>query len=146
MKVYILAIGKSKQGSPEQNLFEMYQKRCSWDIEVREKNNATPKEEADFLIQHIPQGAKAVVLDEKGENMSSVEFAQKIGRWQTEGISEICFLIGGADGHLPQTRNRADLVLSFGRLTMPHILFRAVLMEQIYRAQTILNGHPYHRA
>lgn len=146
MKIYILAIGKSKQGTPEQNLFEMYQKRCSWTIEVREKNNATQSEEAAFLQKSIPPAAKVVVLDEKGENMSSAAFAQKIESWQVEGVSEICFLIGGAQGHLPQTRQRADLVLSFGRLTMPHMLFRTVLMEQIYRAQTILSGHPYHRA
>lgn len=146
MKVCIVAIGKSKQGSPEQELFDMYKKRLGWSVEVREKNNATQAEEAEFLQKSVPNGAKIVVLDEKGENLSSLELARKIEAWQSEGCSEICFLIGGADGHLPQTRQKADLVLSFGRLTMPHMLFRTVLMEQIYRVQTILNGHPYHRA
>ncbi len=146
MKVCIVAIGKSKQGSPEQELFDMYKKRSTWAVEVREKNNATQQEEAEFLQKSVPNGAKVVVLDEKGENLSSLELARKIEAWQSEGCSEICFLIGGADGHLPQTRQKADLLLSFGRLTMPHMLFRTVLMEQIYRVQTILNGHPYHRA
>ena len=146
MKVCIVAIGKSKQGSPEQELFDMYKKRSGWSVEVREKNNDTQAEEAEFLQKSVPNGAKVVVLDEKGENLSSLELARKIEAWQSEGCSEICFLIGGADGHLPQTRQKADLLLSFGRLTMPHMLFRTVLMEQIYRVQTILNGHPYHRA
>ena len=146
MKVCIVAIGKSKQGSPEQELFDMYKKRSGWSVEVREKNNATQQEEAEFLQKSIPNGAKVVVLDEKGENLSSLELAHKIEAWQSEGCSEICFLIGGADGHLPQTREKADLILSFGRLTMPHMLFRTVLMEQIYRVQAITSGHPYHRA
>jgi 23S rRNA (pseudouridine1915-N3)-methyltransferase len=77
--------------------------------------------------------------------MSSPELAEKVGEWMLNGYSEVCFLIGGADGHLPQTRQRADLVLSFGKLTLPHMLMRAVLAEQIYRIQTILAGHPYHR-
>ena len=108
MKVCIVAIGKSKQGSPEQELFDMYKKRSGWSVEVREKNNATQQEEAEFLQKSIPNGAKVVVLDEKGENLSSLELAHKIEAWQSEGCSEICFLIGGADGHLPQTRQKAD--------------------------------------
>ncbi len=146
MKILIKAIGKTKNGSPEQALAKMYCERLSWDIEIKEKDNATQAEEADFLLNNLPKGAKIVVLDERGENLSSLELAHKIESWQCEGCSEICFLIGGADGHLPQTRQKADLVLSFGRLTMPHMLFRAVLCEQIYRVQTIINKHPYHRA
>ena len=94
---------------------------------------------------NIPSGAKVVVLDERGENMKSLELAAKIENWMLNGCSEICFLIGGADGHLQSTRDRADLLLSFGKLTLPHMLMRAVLAEQIYRIQTIVNHHPYHR-
>jgi 23S rRNA (pseudouridine1915-N3)-methyltransferase len=93
----------------------------------------------------IAPSAKVVVLDERGKNMSSPEFASILENWMTEGCSEICFLIGGADGHLEETRKKADLILSFGKLTLPHILMRAVLAEQIYRAETIISGHPYHR-
>ena len=84
-------------------------------------------------------------MDERGENMKSLELAAKIENWQTNGVSEICFLIGGADGHLQSTRDKADLLLSFGKLTLPHMLMRAVLAEQIYRVQTIIAHHPYHR-
>ncbi len=145
MKVYILAIGKCRRNSPEHVLIEEYVKRSGWEIVIKEKDNASQIEEADFLLSHIPAGAKVIVLDERGENMKSVELAKKIENWLIAGCSELCFLIGGADGHLQQTRDRADLVLSFGKLTLPHMLMRAVLTEQIYRIQTIINGHPYHR-
>lgn len=145
MKVYILAIGKCRRNSPEHVLIEEYVKRSGWEIVIKEKDNANQIEEADFLLSHIPAGAKVIVLDERGENMKSVELAKKIENWLIAGCSELCFLIGGADGHLQQTRDRADLVLSFGKLTLPHMLMRAVLTEQIYRIQTIINGHPYHR-
>ena len=145
MKIHILAIGKCKKNSPEALLIAEYQKRLSWDLIFKEKDNDTQEKEAAFLLAHVPDNAKVVVLDERGENMKSLEFAKYIGDWQLNGISDICFLIGGADGHLDKVRQRADLILSFGKLTMPHMLIRAVLTEQIYRAQTILNGHPYHR-
>lgn len=145
MKIHILAIGKCKKGSPEEALIKEYQKRLSWDLVIKEKENDTQEKEAEFLLQNIPEGAKVVVLDERGENMKSLDFAKRIENWQLAGISHICFLIGGADGHLDKVRQKADLLLSFGKLTMPHMLIRAVLTEQIYRAQTILNGHPYHR-
>ncbi len=145
MRIYILAIGKCKHGSPEDLIIKEYQKRLNWDLIIKEKDNDSQEKEAKFLIENIPNNAKVVVLDERGENMKSLEFAEKIGDWQLEGVSDVCFLIGGADGHLDEVRKRADLLLSFGKLTMPHMLIRAVLTEQIYRAQTILNHHPYHR-
>jgi len=145
MKVYIIAIGKCKKNSAESIIIEEYIKRSNWDIIIKEKDNSNQEDEAKFLLQSIPIGAKVIVLDERGENLKSQELAKKIENWQISGCSAICFLIGGADGHLEQTRNRADLVLSFGKLTLPHILMRAVLTEQIYRMQTIINGHPYHR-
>ncbi|MBQ2810541.1 MAG: 23S rRNA (pseudouridine(1915)-N(3))-methyltransferase RlmH [Alphaproteobacteria bacterium] len=145
MKIYIIAIGKCKKNSAERAIIEEYIKRSAWDIIIKEKDNSTQEDEAKFLLQSIPNGAKVIVLDERGENIKSQELAKKIENWQLSGCSEICFLIGGADGHLEQTRKRADLVLSFGKLTLPHILMRAVLAEQIYRVQTIINGHPYHR-
>ena len=145
MKALILAIGKCKKNSPEAAIIAEYIKRSSWEIIVKEKDNATQDEEATFLQANIPHNAKVIVLDERGENMKSTELAAKIASWQLNGTSEICFLVGGADGHLQSTRDKADLILSFGKLTLPHMLMRAVLAEQIYRIQTIIAGHPYHR-
>ncbi len=145
MKVTILAIGKCKKNSPEAQLIAEYVKRSGWEIVIKEKDNATQDVEAHFLLENIPNGAKVVVLDERGANMKSVELAQKVENWMLNGVSDICFLIGGADGHLQETRDKADLLLSFGKLTFPHMLMRVVLMEQIYRIQTIINHHPYHR-
>ena len=145
MKVTILAIGKCKKNSPEALIIDEYVKRSGWVVAIKEKDNASQEEEAKFLQGNIPSGAKVVVLDERGENMKSLELAAKIENWMLNGCSDICFLIGGADGHLQSTRDRADLLLSFGKLTLPHMLMRAVLAEQIYRIQTIINHHPYHR-
>jgi 23S rRNA (pseudouridine1915-N3)-methyltransferase len=145
MKVTILAIGKCKHSSPEAQIIAEYVKRSGWDIIIKEKDNSTREDEGKFLQSSIPSGAKVIVLDERGVNIKSMELAQKIEKWIVDGCSEICFLIGGADGHLQSTRDMADLVLSFGQLTLPHILMRAVLSEQIYRLQTIINHHPYHR-
>ena len=145
MKVTILAIGKCKPKSPEAQIIDEYVKRSGWTIQIKEKDNSNQADEAAFLQAHIPASAKVVVLDERGENIKSLELAEKIKNWQLDGCSEICFLIGGADGHIQSTRDRADLVLSFGKLTLPHMLMRAVLSEQIYRVQKILEGHPYHR-
>ena len=145
MKVTILAIGKCKRNSPEAVLIGEYVKRSYWDVQIKEKDNATQAEEARFLLENIPHGAKVVVLDERGVNIKSTELAAKIESWMLDGCSEICFLIGGADGHLSSTRERADLLLSFGKLTLPHMLMRVVLAEQIYRVGTIINHHPYHR-
>ena len=145
MKVTIAAIGKCKKGSAERTLIDEYIKRSSWNIVIKEADNSNQEEEAKFLQAAIPHGAKVVVLDERGVNIKSLELAERVADWQLNGCSEVCFLIGGADGHLQSTRDTADLILSFGKLTLPHILMRAVLAEQIYRIQTIIAGHPYHR-
>lgn len=145
MKVTITAIGKCKKNSPEAMIIEEYVKRSGWDIVIKEKDNSTQEDEARFLQSSIPHGAKVIVLDERGENMKSIDLAKKVENWQINGCSELCFLIGGADGHLQSTRDKADLLLSFGKLTLPHMLMRAVLSEQIYRIQTIIQHHPYHR-
>lgn len=145
MKITLGVIGKCKKGSPEAEIIKRYQERLKWNLEIKEKDNTTQAEEAKFLQGCINPQAKVVVLDERGKNMSSPELAGIVENWMTEGCSEICFLIGGADGHLEETRQKADLLLSFGKLTLPHILMRAVLSEQIYRIETIIEGHPYHR-
>ena len=145
MKVTIIAIGKCKKNAPEAAIIAEYIKRSGWEVVIKEQDNSNQTDEAKFLQNSIPHGAKVIVLDERGVNISSPELATKIENWLSGGCSEICFLIGGADGHLQSTRDKADLILSFGKLTLPHILMRAVLCEQIYRIQTIINRHPYHR-
>lgn len=145
MKITLGVIGKLKPTSPEGEIIKRYQERLKWQLNIKEKDNATQEEEAKFLQSCIAPSAKVIVLDERGQNMTSPDLAGIIENWMTAGASEICFLIGGADGHLEETRQKADLLLSFGKLTLPHILMRAVLCEQIYRAETIINHHPYHR-
>lgn len=145
MKITLGVIGKCKSNSPEAEIIKRYQERLKWNLSIKEKDNSNQEEEAKFLQSCINNGAKVIVLDERGKNITSPEFAEIIENWMNNGTSEICFLIGGADGHLEQTRQKADLILSFGKLTLPHILMRAVLCEQIYRAETIIDHHPYHR-
>ena len=103
------------------------------------------EEEASQLLALVPDGAIAVVLDERGKALSSADFANRIGTWRDDGIRDIIFMIGGADGHHERVRNRADLLFSLGRATWPHMLVRGMIAEQLYRAQQILAGHPYHR-
>ena len=145
MKVTLGVIGKCKEKSPEGEIIKRYAERMKWNFQIKEKDNANQQEESKFLQSCIAPNAKVIVLDERGKNMTSPELAKIVENWMTAGTSEICFLIGGADGHLQSTRDKADLLLSFGKLTLPHILMRAVLSEQIYRIETIINHHPYHR-
>lgn len=149
MRVAIVAIGRAKAG-PELSLFEHYRGRMRWAVTLRELDVRAPDaqrrgREAETLLAAIPSGAKVVALDERGTMPGSEAFAATLGQWRDGGDADIAFLIGGADGFDDSVRRRADLVLALGRLTWPHMLVRALLMEQLYRAQQILAGHPYHR-
>lgn len=122
-----------------------------WPVTLRELDVRAPDatrraREAEALAGALPAGAKVVALDERGTMPGSEDFAATLGRWRDAGDADIAFLIGGADGFDESIRRRADLVLALGRLTWPHLLVRALLMEQLYRAQQILAGHPYHRS
>ncbi|MBR6412200.1 MAG: 23S rRNA (pseudouridine(1915)-N(3))-methyltransferase RlmH [Alphaproteobacteria bacterium] len=152
MKIIIAAIGKLNKKSPEQVLIDDYISKSKWPVtvvQVEEKKALRGPElqaaEGELLLKQIPPDFKIVALDERGEEPSSRAFAEKLGRWRDMGTTGVAFLIGGADGHTNTTRQRADYLLSFGRMTLPHFLARVVLSEQIYRVQTILSGHPYHR-
>jgi 23S rRNA (pseudouridine1915-N3)-methyltransferase len=90
--------------------------------------------------------SREVLLDERGRQLSSAEFAALLGRWRDEGVREVRFLIGAADGHGDLAREKADLLLAFGAMTWPHLIARAMLAEQLWRATSILAGHPYHRS
>lgn len=152
MQIIISAIGKLKKNTPEDILIQDYTKKTKWNVVIKEyeEKKSLPtsqlkEAESNLLINSIPNNAKIIALDETGKTPSSREFASLIDKWQTEGASTIAFLIGGANGHSDTLKNKADYKLSFGRMTLPHMLARVVLTEQIYRAQTILDGHPYHK-
>ena len=152
MKIIIGAVGKMKKKSPEEALINDYISKTRWSVEIKEveEKRALPVDdlksaESELLLKALPNDAKIVVLDERGETLSSRELADKIRVWQDGGVGTVAFLIGGANGHSDALRRRADLKLSFGRMTLPHMLMRVVLAEQIYRAKTILDGHPYHK-
>jgi 23S rRNA (pseudouridine1915-N3)-methyltransferase len=152
MKITIAAIGKDRHSSSTDNLFKEYKKRIPWIVELKEfeeRKSLPPQQlmekEAELLLSSVHSGAKVIALDERGQNISSEEFAALIAKWQEQGCSNIAFLIGGAAGHGEEVRKRADFTLSLGKMTWPHMMVRALLSEQLYRAYTILTGHPYHK-
>lgn len=151
MRVVVIAVGRAKPGALR-DLFENYAKRLPWRlelIEVQEKRRLPPEElkkrEAERLLAAVPQGALIVALDPRGETLDSESFARKLGAWRDRGRKDIAFLIGGAEGLAEAALERADLALSLGAMTWPHLLVRVLLTEQLYRASSILAGHPYHR-
>lgn len=156
MNYHILAVGRFGRGrshSAERELFEQFAKRILPPLAVIEVEEKRPlavaermKREAELLRAALPAGAFVIALDERGKTLSSEEFARRIGDLRDGGRRDIAFLIGGADGLEKSLRESADLVISFGRMTWPHMLVRGMLAEQIFRAQSILAGHPYHRA
>jgi 23S rRNA (pseudouridine1915-N3)-methyltransferase len=138
VQLHIVARGRIGRG-PEAELVERYMARISWPTrvtELPERGGRTPA---------AANQQRTVLLDERGDLLSSMELAEKLGRWRDEGVREARFVIGGADGHDDSARVDADMLLSFGRATWPHLLARAMLAEQLYRATSILAGHPYHR-
>jgi 23S rRNA (pseudouridine1915-N3)-methyltransferase len=151
MRVTIAAVGRDRS-RPARDLFDEYCRRCPWPVRLREvppRTTAPPErrraEEAERLASAVPPGTVVIALDESGRNLTSRALAAKIGAWQRQGRSELAFLIGGPDGLDSALIQRADLVLALGRMTWPHRLVRVLLAEQLYRAATILAGHPYHR-
>lgn len=155
MKIRIIALGRAKPG-PEKSLVETYRKRLNWPcdlVELEAKKGITGAElvaaEADLIEKalHGKSSSQRVViaLDERGQSLASRDFAKRITALGNQGYGELIFVIGGADGLAQTIRDRAGLQLSFGAMTWPHMLVRVLLMEQLYRAQTIIAGHPYHR-
>lgn len=148
--VEILAVGKIRK-TPYEDLFDLYRKRLQWPCAVHEiesKFTQSPKMQEDEharLTDKLAPSGYVVMLDERGKSLKSLAFAELFRGLQNEGHNHIQFVIGGADGLNDGLRSRADLLLSFGVQTWPHMLARIMLLEQIYRAQQILGGHPYHR-
>ena len=157
MKLALVAAGRLRAG-PLRDLFEDYARRLAWPLAVTEIEERRPlatgelKAREGALIEAALDGAfrklsapVLVALDERGMVLSSAAFAERLGRWR-DGGRDLAFVIGGADGLAKPVLDRAELTLSLGAMTWPHLLVRVLLAEQIYRAQSILAGHPYHRA
>lgn len=139
MLLHIIARGRIGRG-PEYELVERYLKRIAWPVKVSElpeSGGKVPPPPADKSV--------TILLDEKGDQLGSLELAQKLERWRDGGVREARFLVGGADGFSEAERAGADLLLAFGKATWPHLLARAMLAEQLFRATSILANHPYHR-
>lgn len=160
MRLVVISVGRLKQG-PERELAERYRGRFD-DIgrklgfrgleiheipESRARDAATRiSEESAAISAAIPEKSVVVTLDERGDNIDSDAFARHLGRWRDDSVANTIFAIGGADGLSPDLRRKAKLCVAFGAATWPHQMVRVMLLEQIYRAATILAGHPYHRA
>jgi len=151
MNLTIAAVGRIKKG-PERSLWDIYAKRLRWPlslIEVEAKNvigiEQIKKKEADLLLAKVPKTSVIVALDQNGLVASSAEFAKKIGEWQNNGINNLVLVVGGSDGLDSTVLDKAQMIISMGQMTWPHKLARVMLLEQLYRAQCILNNHPYHK-
>ena len=151
IRSHLVAVGRMKPG-PERALFDHYAARLAPPPEMREveeKRNLPSEKmkarEAVLLLGAIPDGALIVAMDERGKRLGSLAFAKTLGDWRDEGVRDVAFVIGGADGLDRAVLDKASLILSLGEMTWPHMLVRGLLAEQLYRANAILSGHPYHR-
>ncbi|WP_400768097.1 23S rRNA (pseudouridine(1915)-N(3))-methyltransferase RlmH [Methylosinus sporium] len=159
MRLGILCVGRLKAG-PERELYARYAARVAAMrnigltgldlLEIDESRARNPAErmaqEGDCLLAALPAGGKLVVFDERGKPASSADFAAMVASDRDNGVKSLWFAIGGSEGLSPAVREKAGAVFSFGRMTLPHQIVRILVAEQIYRATTILSGHPYHRA
>ncbi|MDE2410732.1 MAG: 23S rRNA (pseudouridine(1915)-N(3))-methyltransferase RlmH [Sphingomonadales bacterium] len=139
MRLHIIARGKIGR-SPEAELVDRYVKRIGWPVRL------TELPDTGGTLPEPLTPARSVLLDERGKQLSSEDFAALLGRWRDDGVRETRFLIGAADGHGDKARDAADLLIAFGAMTWPHMMARAMLAEQLWRATSILAGHPYHRS
>ncbi len=160
MRVVVAAVGRLKQG-PERELAERYRKRAADAgrsaglqavdvVEIRESRAGDSArrmlEESIAIANVVPDRAATVILDQRGESMSSASFAGRLQGWRAQDKPAVVFIIGGHEGLAPTLRDKASLAIGFGAATWPHQLVRIMLLEQIYRTVTIWSGHPYHRA
>jgi 23S rRNA (pseudouridine1915-N3)-methyltransferase len=160
MRLIVIAVGRLKQG-PERELAERYHKRFDeigrklgfQDLKINEIPESRARdagsriaEEAAAISAAVPLKSVLVALDERGDSIDSTNFARQLGQWRDDQVANTIFMIGGADGLSPELRRMAKLRLAFGSATWPHQMVRVMLLEQVYRAATILAGHPYHRA
>ena len=151
LRIHVIAVGRARSGL-ERDLYAHYMGRLAWPARLKEleaRGKAAPADlkvlEGKLILAALPKDAKVVALDAQGLELSSEAFAKKLGGWHDAGSGEIAFVIGGAEGLDEAVIQRADLRFALGRVTWPHLLVRGLLAEQLYRAQQILAGHPYHR-
>ncbi len=153
MKIQILAIGKLKKGA-QTALMEEYLKRIKgWKVQIQQINEAKASNsdqrkrlDAENILSYLTEKAFIIALDERGVDLDSMEFAQMLQNVQNQFYTKVIIIIGGSDGLSEEIRQKCHKLIAFGRLTWPHQLVRILLCEQIYRAQTIINNHPYHKA
>lgn len=154
MRLTMIAVGRlsAARAGPEAALFEHYARRLTDTLTVREVAEDRSRDtaerrrrEAGRLLELVPRGALLVAMDAGGTALDSPGLAKRLGLWRDSGRPDICFAFGGADGLDANVRQQAEFVLSMGPMTWPHLLARGMLAEQLYRAQCILAGHPYHR-
>ena len=152
MAITIVAVGRLKSG-PLKELCDDYRRRIPLPLDIREVEERRPVSGAErkaregaLILQELPKGAFAVALDERGKAYDSAGFAKQLAAWRSQSGDNLAFVIGGADGLAPAVLEKAAARLAFGTPTWPHMLARVMLLEQLYRAHTILTGHPYHRA
>ncbi len=149
-KIEIICVSKMRKGA-FYDIVQNYQKRLQWPLAIREvesyyKTQAQiQKDEEEKILACLKDGAVTIALDERGKSYKSIDFAKKLEKFAMEGRTDLQFIIGGAYGLSDPVRQKADLLLSFGQQTWPHLMARAMLIEQIYRSQQILAGHPYHK-
>ena len=155
MRITITAVGRARAG-PARDLYDLYAKRIDErgfaslalkQVECRQNlpAEALREQEGALLLAALPDGAQVIALDEKGKALTSRAFAELVGRARDDGVADLAFVIGGADGLSEAVKKRATRTIAFGAMTWPHMLVRALLAEQLYRVQTILTKHPYHR-
>jgi len=152
MQINIITIGKFKKNCSYGTLFFDYIKKTKSKINLIEINNKVfgssdevKNKEAQLIIDKIPQNSKIILLDEIGENITSREFANNIVKFQNQAIKDLSFIIGGANGVSDDIKKSANKIISFGKMTFPHMMVRAMLSEQLYRSYLIINNHPYHK-
>ena len=153
MKITLISIGKFDNANFKE-LFNNYLKRIAWKINLIEIDskisNAVDKNkileiEGELLLKNFDKYQKIIILDPLGQHMDSVKFSNIIKKFSIDGFSNIAFVIGGAYGLSEKVKNRGDLILSLSQMTLPHLMVRLFMIEQLYRAYTIINNHPYHK-
>lgn len=150
LKIEIIAVSRARKGALAE-LVDEYKKRIKWPLKIHEIESRytdakkANEDEAEKILKLIDSHATVIVMDERGAGLRSMDFAQTLETFKNNGENHIQFIIGGADGLTDDIRDRANILLSFGQQTWPHLLARVMLLEQVYRAQQILSGHPYHR-
>lgn len=145
LHIEVIAVGKFRRSGHFQDLWEQYEKQLSWPLKLVELEAKSTADEHKLILSKLQPSSHVIALDERGKSIKSLTFAREMEQLQDNGTDLVQFILGGADGLSDEIRARANKMMSFGSQTWPHMLARIMLIEQIYRSQQILKGHPYHR-